>query len=56
MAAAWAALLRWGWRPREFLALERRERAFVIAGLALEREYRQRADAPQNRMERKRKT
>lgn len=36
--AAWAAMLRWGWRPQDFLTLCDRERAFVIAGLMLEKE------------------
>lgn len=33
-------MLRWGWRPGEFLAFEPRERAFVIAGLMLEKDMR----------------
>jgi hypothetical protein len=38
--AALAAMLRWGWKPGEFLSLSLGERAFVVAGLEVERDRR----------------
>ncbi len=40
MQAALAALLRWGWRPSDFVRLTAGELAFVVAGLEWEHEKR----------------
>ena len=40
MQAALAALLRWGWRPSDFVRLSAGEMAFVVAGLEWEQEKR----------------
>lgn len=40
MQAALAALLRWGWRPSDFVRLTAGELAFVVAGLEWEQEKR----------------
>ena len=36
VCAALTALLRWGWKPSDFVRLSAPERAFVIAGLQKE--------------------
>ena len=36
-----AALLRWGWRPSDFVRLSAGELAFVVAGLEWEQEKRE---------------